>query len=312
VQSVLARLALRPAGELAVMVLSVPTIVLISVCSFVGFLMLLAWYAPTLMEARGKKKKKARVVPEGAERLSAEELEAVCARTGFSPDEALRLHEQFSKIGGGARCVEASEFLEGLPEFAGPLLPRLPAALRLQGSKSSQGPKKGRGFDFRTAASAVGVFCERAPSDDKTRLLFRLYDADGDGQISRADLRSLLELIVPMEEDDGAKAKDKHQDAPLEASASSLASAASDDAAPDVEAGGGRSGGEAATASEERLGLVESLAQTPAEERARLIDRAVEAVFEELGGRASKDALGLEQFAMIAGDLAAERCTVFF
>mmetsp|Transcript_30397 Transcript_30397/g.87061 ORF Transcript_30397/g.87061 Transcript_30397/m.87061 type:complete len:293 (-) Transcript_30397:57-935(-) len=292
------------------MVLSVPTIVLISVCSFVGFLMLLAWYAPTLMEARGKKKK-ARVVPEGAERLSAEDLEAVCARTGFSPDEALRLHEQFSKIGGGARRVESSEFLEGLPELAGPLLPRLPAALRLQGS-NSQGPKKGRGLDFRTAASAVGVFCERAPSDDKTRLLFRLYDADGDGQISRADLRSLLELIVPMEEDDGAKAQDEHQDASLEASASSLASAASDDAAPDVEAGGGRSGGEAATASEERLGLVESPAQTPAEERARLIDRAVDAVFEELGGRASKDMLGLEQFAMIAGDLAAERCSVFF
>jgi len=310
VQSVLTRLALRPAGALAVMVLSVPTIVLISVCSFVGFLMLLAWYAPTLMEARGKKKK-ARVVPEGAERLSAEDLEAVCARTGFSPDEALRLHEQFSKIGGGARRVESSEFLEGLPELAGPLLPRLPAALRLQGS-NSQGPKKGRGLDFRTAASAVGVFCERAPSDDKTRLLFRLYDADGDGQISRADLRSLLELIVPMEEDDGAKAQDEHQDASLEASASSLASAASDDAAPDVEAGGGRSGGEAATASEERLGLVESPAQTPAEERARLIDRAVDAVFEELGGRASKDMLGLEQFAMIAGDLAAERCSVFF
>lgn len=185
----------------------------------------------------------------GARRLAPEELEAIGARSGFSQAELLRLYRRFVRAGNGQAEVKADELMAGLDVLSGPLVPRLPAALRL--------PPPPKPVDFTTAATALGVFCERTPDDDKTRFLFRLYDADCDGKISKQDLRSTLELILPelLECDDGEE----------------------------------------------------------------LLERAVEGTFEELvgnRGRLAKDDaesyLTLEQFAMVAADLAGERCTGFF
>merc|ERR1712094_35387 len=53
------------------------------------------------------------------------------------------------------------------------------------------------GINFQQAVSVLGVFCERTPADDKVRLFFNLYDADGDGRVSRDNLRSTLKLVLP-------------------------------------------------------------------------------------------------------------------
>jgi len=191
-----------------------------------------------------------RVVPEGT-RLNAEDLEAACARSGFTKEEAKRLHMQFSIVSGGARKVETASLLTGISELKGPLQPRISGALRLTGSRS-------RTLDFQAVASALGVFSERTPGDDKTRFMFRLYDGDGDDLITPGDLRELLEMIVPPSQDGDGKAD---------------------------------------------------------EERSEMIERAVEGTFEELLGCSDVhdgEGLTLDQFALVAGDLAAERCTVFF
>ncbi|CAE8613289.1 unnamed protein product [Polarella glacialis] len=51
--------------------------------------------------------------------------------------------------------------------------------------------------DFVILCTALGVFCERTPLDDKMRFLFRLYNSDGTGLVSRQDLTTLLDSILP-------------------------------------------------------------------------------------------------------------------
>eukprot|EP00928_Gymnodinium_smaydae_P036734 TRINITY_DN25630_c0_g1_i2.p1 TRINITY_DN25630_c0_g1~~TRINITY_DN25630_c0_g1_i2.p1 ORF type:complete len:211 (+),score=47.87 TRINITY_DN25630_c0_g1_i2:45-635(+) len=134
-----------------------------------------------------------RVAPADALRLSLEELEGLCARSGFTRAEILRLHGRFRALSNGKAKVEAKAFLQGIPELDGPLAERLPSVLRLEPTQT---------IDFGAAVAALTVFCERTPVDDKMRLFFRLYDADGDGRLSVEDLRSTLRLILPADVDD--------------------------------------------------------------------------------------------------------------
>merc|ERR1719201_3100822 len=120
--------------------------------------------------------------------LSPEDLEAHCCRSGLSQDEVVRLHRQFANVADGSGTAEVRQLLAELGEPAGPLKQRLPAALR-----SSDAQR----INFQQALSALAVFCEFTPADDKVRLFFRLYDADGDGRVSRDDLRSTLKLVLP-------------------------------------------------------------------------------------------------------------------
>eukprot|EP01028_Stygiella_incarcerata_P000908 TRINITY_DN1143_c1_g1_i1.p1 TRINITY_DN1143_c1_g1~~TRINITY_DN1143_c1_g1_i1.p1 ORF type:complete len:128 (+),score=30.23 TRINITY_DN1143_c1_g1_i1:251-634(+) len=51
-------------------------------------------------------------------------------------------------------------------------------------------------FSFQEFVLCLSVFSPRAPVDEKSRFLFRLYDQDNDGKISRSDLHlSLLRMI---------------------------------------------------------------------------------------------------------------------
>lgn len=268
--------------------LGLPTPVLIVLLVTVGVLALLlaAWFGLSkLFEARGEQlpghpRKVSRVVPVGSHSLSAEELEVVRVRTGFTAEEVLRLHERFCRASGGAGRADPQEFLKHVPQLAGPLLPRLTSALTGQGP--GRPPLRQRGWDFRAAATALNPFCDRAPAEHKTRLLFKLYDFDEDGFISKDDLRSMMDSILQRPQScEPNKVKDE-------------------------EAGAEKALGTGF------LRLSSGLSLT-GEQRSRLIERAVEAVFRELtGSHESQDKLSMEQFALVAGELASERCTVFF
>merc|ERR1712125_226418 len=91
-------------------------------------------------------------------------------------------------MGGDEKRMPASKLFAGLDDVSGPLVGRLPGAVRFSASQE---------IDFRDTVAALGVFCERAPADDKLRLLYRMYDEDGDGRIGKNDLRSTLDLVLP-------------------------------------------------------------------------------------------------------------------
>jgi Ca2+-binding EF-hand superfamily protein len=52
------------------------------------------------------------------------------------------------------------------------------------------------GSNFRDFVKFLAAFSERAPPDAKARFMFDCYDIDGDGIVSKDDLRSVLQYVV--------------------------------------------------------------------------------------------------------------------
>ncbi|CAE7291470.1 CNB1 [Symbiodinium natans] len=132
----------------------------------------------------------ARVHPPNARRLSTEDFEALCCRTGLTRAEISRLYVSFMKITDGKSHEDADKVIEELPYFEGPLQDRMRAALKL--------PEK---VDFVILATALSVFSERAALDDKMRFLFRMYSSDL-GSVSKQDLTNLMDDVLPEFPDD--------------------------------------------------------------------------------------------------------------
>merc|ERR1712232_768831 len=146
------------------------------------------------MGGGGSSQSDASVLPLGAvgkaPKLTAEELESLCARTGFDEAAIQRLYVRFFELAQGEDQLQAGEWVNGLPELEGPFMRQLPVALGLD---------PGGLVDFTAAVSALAVFGENAPVDDKMLLFFKLYDLDGDGLISKSDLRFTLRQLLPKE-----------------------------------------------------------------------------------------------------------------
>eukprot|EP00434_Breviolum_minutum_P031862 symbB.v1.2.028178.t1/scaffold2915.1/size67295/3 len=124
----------------------------------------------------------ARVHPPNARKLSSEDFEALCCRTGLSRAEISRLYMSFMKITDGNSSEAAEKIIQEVPYFQGPLQDRMLSALKL--------PEE---IDFVILASALSVFSERAALDDKMRFLFRLYSSDATGTVSKQDLTKLMD-----------------------------------------------------------------------------------------------------------------------
>eukprot|EP00435_Cladocopium_sp_Y103_P066435 s502_g28.t1 len=133
----------------------------------------------------------ARVHPPNARKLSNEDFEALCCRTGLSRAEISRLYMSFMKITDGNSHEEAEKIIQEVPYFQGPLQDRMLSALKL--------PEE---IDFVILASALSVFSERAALDDKMRFLFRLYSSDVTGTVSKQDLTNLMDDVLPEFPDD--------------------------------------------------------------------------------------------------------------
>lgn len=132
--------------------------------------------------------------------LTPEELEGHCARSGFTEDEVKRLWVKFYNSGGGRSQVPVTDLIQGIEELSTcELICNLPSALWSQ-ARNSKNVEDVR-VDFSTAITALSVFTDRASPVDKTRFLFRVYDQDGDGVVSKDDIRSVLEKVMPFLED---------------------------------------------------------------------------------------------------------------
>ena len=57
-------------------------------------------------------------------------------------------------------------------------------------------PAQSEQVTFDMFVQTVNLFSPRAPLMDRMRAVFAVYDVDGDGRISAADLHALLHLLV--------------------------------------------------------------------------------------------------------------------
>ena len=116
--------------------------------------------------------------------LTLEELEEIKAISGFTENEVLQLENKFEALAPENGRIGIEAFLR-LPELSMPLSKKIPEALGL----------KGPSLDLKGFCKVLALFHPRAALEDKIHFIFKLYDADNDGMISRQDLKSTLELI---------------------------------------------------------------------------------------------------------------------
>ena len=104
------------------------------------------------------------------------------------PKEIKSLYRRFRRLDRGGRGTISEADLTMIPEVVmNPLAKRLCAMFdRDEGDR----------INFRSFARGLSVLGERASPDVKTRALFRIYDADGDGFITEADIRAVLALAT--------------------------------------------------------------------------------------------------------------------
>lgn len=98
----------------------------------------------------------------------------------FSQLEIVALYDRFCALDrSGKGYITADEFL-AIPEFAlNPLANRM---LRMM-----------EGVNFKDFVFFLSAFSGKATPEDKARFIFRIYDVDGNGQVSRDDIRGVLQ-----------------------------------------------------------------------------------------------------------------------
>lgn len=124
--------------------------------------------------------------PQGAAKLTPEDFENISCRTGFTTPEISRLYREFMLASQSNSTMKSVSLLKEVKYFQGPLQDRMVKALHL--------PELA---DFVVFVTAMSLFSERAPLDDKMKFLFDLYNVDDSGSVGRRDLRDLLDMVLP-------------------------------------------------------------------------------------------------------------------
>eukprot|EP00397_Hematodinium_sp_SG-2012_P059306 GEMP01075869.1.p1 GENE.GEMP01075869.1~~GEMP01075869.1.p1 ORF type:complete len:128 (+),score=27.29 GEMP01075869.1:269-652(+) len=84
--------------------------------------------------------------------------------------------------------------MQSIPELDCPLTSRMYIAMNLDGPDAQ--------INFNQAVNALMVFNEHAPLDEKMKFFFKVFDADGDGQLSKEDIKSTLQLVMTAESEE--------------------------------------------------------------------------------------------------------------
>lgn len=97
----------------------------------------------------------------------------------FSQEEIAALYKRFCALDrNGKGFISADEFM-AIPEFAlNPLSQRFVRMLE--------------GVNFKDFVQWLSAFSPRAALRDKAQLIFRVYDSDGDGRVSKSNILSVL------------------------------------------------------------------------------------------------------------------------
>eukprot|EP00171_Calliarthron_tuberculosum_P011893 IDg11893t1 len=119
----------------------------------------------------------------GSSSLLVEEIDEISAQTKLSVDEVRHLYQRFQKLDRGQRGKLSVESLMMIPELAmNPLAPRLASMFE--------------DANFRQFAELLSVFGSSADPILKRMFLFRAYDVDGDGFVSKDDLSAVMRMLL--------------------------------------------------------------------------------------------------------------------
>ncbi|KAH3760376.1 calcineurin regulatory subunit B [Pelomyxa schiedti] len=120
--------------------------------------------------------------------LQAEEVEEILSSCPqYSTKEIRRLYKRFCRIDREHRGTVNPSDLMHIPEFAmNPLCSRLVALF----------PAKDGFVNFKQFAETLAVFHPNTRAEEKLKLMFTIYDEDGDGFISRKDLITVLLMVT--------------------------------------------------------------------------------------------------------------------
>jgi serine/threonine-protein phosphatase 2B regulatory subunit len=120
--------------------------------------------------------------------LDAAALQKFTETTTFTADEIKNMHENFSKLSSGRTNghIDRVKFGEMMGNGDAAFLDGLFRVFDRDGSG---------GIDFSEFVSSLAIYHGKAkdmPSAEKQKIFFKIYDADGDDEISQDDLYKML------------------------------------------------------------------------------------------------------------------------
>eukprot|EP00736_Rhodelphis_marinus_P009759 Rmarinus@m.17307 len=119
----------------------------------------------------------------GQSTLLYEEAEELAKGTHFTPEEITRLYSRFQRLDRDEDGRLHTDELVYVPEVA-----MNPVASRIYDICD--------GVNFREFVNLLSPFSPDAPVEEKLQFLFRVYDVDGDGEVSESDLSHVITLMV--------------------------------------------------------------------------------------------------------------------
>lgn len=115
--------------------------------------------------------------------LLSEEIDEISREENLSQSQVKRLYNRFQKLDSNQIGTLDAGVLLMIPELAmNPLHPRLISIFQNN--------------NFRQFVSNVSAFNRQAEPERKADFAFKVYDVDGDGYITKTDLREILIMLV--------------------------------------------------------------------------------------------------------------------
>lgn len=118
----------------------------------------------------------------GLTQRDVDEVIAIC-HGAWNQSEIISLYKRFRSLDRGRKGYISTEELLAIPELSiNPLAHRL--------------VRQFESVNFVDFARLLAAFSDRAPYEDKLKFIFRVYDVDGDGLVTRDDMQIMLRQLA--------------------------------------------------------------------------------------------------------------------
>mmetsp|Transcript_24873 Transcript_24873/g.59084 ORF Transcript_24873/g.59084 Transcript_24873/m.59084 type:complete len:185 (+) Transcript_24873:171-725(+) len=126
--------------------------------------------------------------------LSEEEIDELVTKTHFSKKQIKKLRKRFLLLDNRKLGVISLDEFSSLPELAtNPLADRIVQTLS---DKPVWAGGKQEGVDFVKFVLAMNAFAPQVPIAEKQKVLFKVYDVDGDGAVGYQDLFATFNRLL--------------------------------------------------------------------------------------------------------------------